>query len=137
VVSADFEKQVTLQKVNDFDLSLQQTLASIAETEKRLRTLEAEDGAVPSRVTTQIKVADNPQLMANLKTTLLDLELKRTELLERYDPSYPLVQEVETKISGTLTSIAEAERRGIREEQRIRTLRMPGSKQRSRKPRWT
>jgi uncharacterized protein involved in exopolysaccharide biosynthesis len=116
VVSADFEKQVTLQKVNDFDLSLQQTLASIAETEKRLRTLEAEDGAVPARVTTQIKVADNPQLMANLKTTLLDLELKRTELLERYDPSYPLVQEVETKISETLTSIAEAERRGIREE---------------------
>ena len=116
VVSADFEKQVTLQKVNDFDLSLQQTLASIAETEKRLRTLEAEDGAVPARVTTQIKVADNPQLMANLKTTLLDLELKRTELLERYDPSYPLVQEVETKISETITSIAEAERRGIREE---------------------
>ena len=116
VVSADFEKQVTLQKVNDFDLSLQQTRASIAETEKRLRTLEAEDGALPSRVTTQIKVADNPQLMANLKTTLLDLELKRTELLERYEPSYPLVQEVERKISETITSIAEAERRGIREE---------------------
>jgi uncharacterized protein involved in exopolysaccharide biosynthesis len=116
VVSADFEKQVTLQKMNDFDLTLQQTLASIAETEKRLRTLEAEDGAVPARVTTQIKVADNPLLMANLKTTLLDLELKRTELLERYDPTYPLVQEVETKISETRTSIAEAERRGIREE---------------------
>jgi uncharacterized protein involved in exopolysaccharide biosynthesis len=116
VVSADFEKQVTLQKVNDFDLTLQQTLASIAETEKRLRTLEAENGAVPERVTTQIKMADNPQLMANLKTTLLDLELKRTELLERYDPSYPLVQEVETKISEARTSIADAERRGIREE---------------------
>jgi uncharacterized protein involved in exopolysaccharide biosynthesis len=67
-------------------------------------------------VTTQIKVADNPQLMANLKTTLLDLELKRTELLERYDPTYPLVQEMETKISEARTSIAEAERRGIREE---------------------
>jgi uncharacterized protein involved in exopolysaccharide biosynthesis len=67
-------------------------------------------------VTTQIKVGDNPQILANLKTTLLDLELKRTELLERYDPSYPLVQEVETKISETLASIAEAERRGIREE---------------------
>jgi len=67
-------------------------------------------------MTTQLRTADNPQLMANLKTTLLDLELKRTELLERYDPAYPLVQEVETKISGTLTSIAEAERRGIREE---------------------
>ena len=116
VVSADFEKQVTLQKINDFDLTLQQTRASIAETEKRLRTLEAENGTVPERVTTQIKVADNPQLMASLKTTLLDLELKRTELLERFDPSYPLVEEVETKISETLTSIAEAEKRGIREE---------------------
>src|SRR5437667_1605461 len=116
VVSADFEKQVTLQKINDFDLTLQQTRASIAETEKRLHTLEAEDGTVPERVTTQIKVADNPQLMASLKTTLLDLELKRTELLERFDPSYPLVQEVETKISKTLSSIAEAEKRGIREE---------------------
>ena len=116
VVSADFEKQVNLQKINDFDLTLQQTRASIAETEKRLGTLEAEHGTVPERVTTQIKVADNPQLMASLKTTLLDLELKRTELLERFDPSYPLVEEVERKISETLTSIAEAEKRGIREE---------------------
>ena len=116
VVTADFEKQVALQKINDFDLTLQQTRASIAETATRLRTLESEDGAAPARVTTQIKVADNPLLMANLKTTLLDLELKRTELLERFDPSYPLVQEVERKISETRTAIAEAEKRGIREE---------------------
>lgn len=116
VVTADFEKQVALQKINDFDLTLQQTRASIAETATRLRTLESEDGAVPARVTTQIKVADNPQLMANLKTTLLDLELKRTELLERFDPSYPLVQEVERKISEARAAIAEAEKRGIREE---------------------
>jgi len=116
VVSADLEKQVTLQKINDFDLTLQQTLASIAETKQRLHTLEVEDGTVPDRLTTQIKVADNPQLMANLKTTLLDLELKRTELLERFDPTYPLVQEVQTKISETLASISEAEKRGIREE---------------------
>lgn len=116
VVAADLEKQVTLQKINDFDLTLQQTRASIAETAKRLQTLEVEDGTVPARVTTQIKVEDNPQLMANLKTTLLDLELKRTELLERFDPTYPLVAEVQTKIAETLASIAEAEKRGIREE---------------------
>jgi len=33
--------------------------------------------------------------MANLKTILLNLEIKRTELLRPYEPSYPLVQEVE------------------------------------------
>jgi len=58
--------------------------------------------------------------MANLKTTLLDLELKRTELLERYDPSYPLVQEVETKISGLLLPSPRPSDRGIRENKRIR-----------------
>lgn len=116
VVSADLEKQVTLQKINDFDLTLQQTHASIAETKQRLHTLEVEDGIVPDRLTTQIKVADNPQLMANLKTTLLDLELRRTELLVRFDPTYPQVQEVQTKITETLASISEAEKRGIREE---------------------
>ena len=116
VVSADFEKQGTLQRINDIDLTLKQTLASIAETEKRLHTLEEADGTVPTRVTTQIKVADNPQLMANLKTTLLELELKRTELLGRYEPTYPLVQEVEAKISDTLNSINAAEKRSMREE---------------------
>jgi len=113
VVSADFEKQVTLQKVNDFDLSLQQTLASIAETEKRLRTLEANMGC-PARVTHRLKWRTILSSWPNLKTTLLDLELKRTELLERYDPSYPLVQEVETKISRFLQRAAMTEARACK-----------------------
>jgi uncharacterized protein involved in exopolysaccharide biosynthesis len=54
--------------------------------------------------------------MAQLKSTLLTLELKRTELLEKYDPSYRLVQEVGREISQTLDAIADADQRGVREE---------------------
>jgi uncharacterized protein involved in exopolysaccharide biosynthesis len=116
VISADFEKQVTLQKLSDFDVALQQTRAAIAETKQRIHALQGKDASIPSRVTTQIRTSDNPQLMANLKSTLLNLEIKRTELLEKYDPSYPLVQEAETQISQAVAAIADAETRAVREE---------------------
>jgi uncharacterized protein involved in exopolysaccharide biosynthesis len=116
VVSADVEKQATLQKLSDFDFSLEQTRASVAETQKRFQALQAQEGAIPIRLTTQVKSGDNAQLMANLKSTLLNLENRRTELLERYDSSYPLVVEVGTQITQTVAAIADAERTGTHEE---------------------
>lgn len=116
VVSADFGKQFTLQKAADFDISIRQTQAAIAETKQRLRALQDQEASGSARVTTQIRTSENSALMANLKSTLLNLELKRTELLQKYDPTYPLVQEVNTEISQTTSAIAEAERVGIREE---------------------
>jgi len=116
VVSADLEKQAALQKLSDFDFSLEQTRASVAETQKRLQALQAQEGAIPARLTTQLKSGDNALLMANLKSTLLNLENRRTELLERYDPSYPLAVEVDTQITQTVAAIADAERTGTHEE---------------------
>jgi uncharacterized protein involved in exopolysaccharide biosynthesis len=110
VVSADLQKQATLQRLSEFDASLQKTRSEIAGTEQRLRDLKTQEASVPSRVTTQVRTSDNSQLMANLKSTLLNLELKRTELLQKYDPSYPLVQEVEKEISQNRAAIAVAER---------------------------
>jgi len=116
VVSADFGKQFTLQKAADFDISIRQTQAAIAETKQRLRALVDQEASGSARVTTQIRTSENSELMANLKSTLLNLELKRTELLQKYDPTYPLVQEVNTEIAQTTTAIADAERAGVREE---------------------
>jgi uncharacterized protein involved in exopolysaccharide biosynthesis len=105
-----------LQKDADFDISIRQTQAAIAETKQRLRALEDQEASGSSRVTTQIRTTENSGLMANLKSTLLELELKRTELLQKYDPTYPLVQEVNTQIAQTTSAIADAEQAGIREE---------------------
>jgi len=116
VVSADYEKQVSLQKVNEFDISLEQTRAAIAETKERLQALQAQETSVPSRVTTQVRNSDNPQLIANLKPILLNLELRRTELLTKYDPTYPLVKEVDSQIAQTVAAVADAEKQEVREE---------------------
>lgn len=116
IVSPDFEKQVTVQRLSDFEVSIQQTRAGITETRQRLHALKEKEASIPARTTTQIRTADNPQLLANLKTTLLNLEIKRTELIEAYDTSYPLVQEVEKQITQATAAIADANTEAVREE---------------------
>ena len=116
VVSPEQQKVATLQKLSEFQAELKQTQASISETVKRIENLETQSRILPSRMTTAVRMSDNPQLMGQLKSTLLSLELKRTELLEKFEPTYRLVQEVDTQIVQTRAAIEAAEKSQLREE---------------------
>lgn len=116
VVAAPFERDLVLQKVAEFEAVSKQTQAAIAETEQRIRSLEQQDAAIPSRHTTQVRISDNAQLMQQMKSTLLTLELKRTELLTKYDPGYRLVQELDKQIADTQAVIAGEQKAPVREE---------------------
>ena len=65
---------------------------------------------------TQIRNSDNPQLMERMKGGLLELELKRTELLTQYEPTYRLVQEVDQEIAQSQAAIAAEEQAPIRDQ---------------------
>lgn len=112
----EYEKQTTLQKVSEFEGSVQQTRAEIAETNQRLQALKAQAASLAPRMITQVKTSENAQLIANLKSALLTLELKHTELLQKFEAGYPSVQEIEKEISKAMAAIADAEKRGVREE---------------------
>jgi uncharacterized protein involved in exopolysaccharide biosynthesis len=116
VVSAQVERDLALQKLNEFDGQSRQAQAGVAETEQRIRALQAQLTAMQPRMTTQVRTFENVQLMQQLKSTLLNLELKRTELLTKFDPSYRLVQEVEKQIAEARASIAAEESKPVREE---------------------
>ncbi|HET7208412.1 MAG TPA: Wzz/FepE/Etk N-terminal domain-containing protein [Terriglobales bacterium] len=105
VVSGQLERDLTLQKASDLEASLTQTQATMAETQRRISTLEEQIASIPPRMVTQKRTADNPQLLQQMKSTLLTLELKRTELLTKFDPSYRTVQEVEKQIRETRAAI--------------------------------
>lgn len=60
--------------------------------------------------------ADNPQLLEKLKARLLELQLKHTEMLSRYEPSYRLVQEVDRQIADTRAAIAAEALTPVRDE---------------------
>ena len=116
VVSAKLEKEVALQKVAEFDATLRQTQASIAETQQRIHALQEQTVSIPARMVTQVRNADDAMLLSQLRANLLTLELKRTELLGKFDPSYRPVQEIETQIAQTRAALAVAEKSQLHEE---------------------
>ncbi|MGA8366772.1 MAG: GumC family protein [Candidatus Acidiferrales bacterium] len=109
VVSPAAEKQLALEQVSQFEAELQQDQANAYGAERRAQALEAEAAALPQRQTTQTTEQDNGELLAQLKNTLLSLELKRSEMLAKYAPSYPPVQQVEAQITEARNAVAQAE----------------------------
>jgi uncharacterized protein involved in exopolysaccharide biosynthesis len=107
---------MTLQKLNDFSATLESTRAEMASTEQRIRDLEKQLGTTPDRLTTQVRESDDAQTLEKMKSTLMTLELKRTELLTKYQPSYRLVQEVDKQIADTHASIEAEQSKPLKEQ---------------------
>jgi uncharacterized protein involved in exopolysaccharide biosynthesis len=116
VVAPALEKEITVQKLADFEASLRSSQVAIGETKKRIGGIKAQLATVPAREQAQIRTADNSLLLQQLKTTLLNLELKRTGLLANFKPDYRPVREVEKEIGATTAAIRSADSSPIREE---------------------
>jgi uncharacterized protein involved in exopolysaccharide biosynthesis len=115
-VAPQLARDIALQKLNEFEASWQQNKSEMAATEQRIQALESQAGTTPQRLITQARQTDDAGVLQGFKTTLMNLELKRTELLTKYQPTYPLVQEVDKQIADTRSSIASEESKPVREE---------------------
>lgn len=102
----ELEKDILVRKAGEFEGSLRETESEVADTEKRINELQSEMSRTPARLTTQVTSGDNPQLLANLKSSLADLETRRTDLLTKYQPTYRLVQDVDKQIADLKATIA-------------------------------
>lgn len=116
VVAAAQQRDLMLQRINDAEARYQQTEVQISETRHRVLKLEAQLAKLPERATTQVRTADNPELLRALKASLLDLELKRTQLLTKFEPTHPLLREVEQQILQAEASIAAEKSSPVRDE---------------------
>lgn len=115
-VAPQASRDLVLQKLADFNGDLHTTQAQIKETETRIANLEHQQGSTSARLTTQMKKGDDPQVLQQLKGTLVTLELKRTELLTKFQPTYPLVVEVDKEIADTKATLAKEESTPLHEE---------------------
>lgn len=106
VVMAGEQRDLVLQRLNEVEASYRQAQVEMSETERRVHELEAQIVKLPERTTTQVRAADNPELLRALKAGLLDLELKRTQLLTKFEPNHRLVEEVEQQILQAKAAIA-------------------------------
>ena len=116
VVSASLEKDTALQKVSEFEVALRQNQAAMAESEQRRRLLEQLTSAMPNRIVTQVRDSDDGPLISGIRSNLLALEQKRTELLTKFAPGYRLVQQVDAQIALTRDALTSAEKAKLHEE---------------------
>src|SRR5271169_1328690 len=106
VVVAAQQRDLVLGRLNDGEASYLHTQVELSEIGHRVQELDAQLAKLPERATTQVRTADNPELLRALKASLLDLELKKTQLLTKFEPSHRLVQEIELQILQAKAAIA-------------------------------
>jgi uncharacterized protein involved in exopolysaccharide biosynthesis len=116
VVAPALERDLVLQKLREADVFYRQVTLQRSETEERIRSLKIQLTGLPERRTTEVRSGDNPELLQQLKSTLLNLQLKRVELLTKYQPNYRLVQEIEQQIAESQAAIAAENLAPVRQE---------------------
>jgi uncharacterized protein involved in exopolysaccharide biosynthesis len=83
---------------------------SLAADQERMRDDRKQMSETPRRAPTVRTSAAADKLLDQLGATLLSAQTKRTELLTRYDRSYPLIKDIDQEIAQTKAAIAEAEK---------------------------
>jgi uncharacterized protein involved in exopolysaccharide biosynthesis len=83
---------------------------AIAADEHRIQSDREQMKVTPQRAETRQDTNVPNLLLQNLGSSLLAAETKRTQLLLKYDPSYPLVQEADQEVAEAKAAIAEAKR---------------------------
>jgi uncharacterized protein involved in exopolysaccharide biosynthesis len=116
VVSAGLERDLLLQKLSDAVAGEQGLESAIAQAGARLRVLDGDLHDLPQRRVVEIKNTDNPQLEEKLKSKLLELQLQRTALITKFQPTYRLVQEVDEQIVQAKSAIDTEELKPLRDE---------------------
>jgi polysaccharide biosynthesis transport protein len=89
---------------------LQQTEQVAASDVQRIAADNEQMQTTPARSTTQRSSIAANLLLQQLEANLLAAQNKRAQLLVKFDPSYPLVQEADEEIAGTQAAIAEAQK---------------------------
>jgi uncharacterized protein involved in exopolysaccharide biosynthesis len=97
------------QQLVTSEASLYQAQQSIAADQRRLENVKAQMATTPARSSTSEVSNASSSLIQSLQASLLAAQVKRTQLLLKYDPNYPLIKEVDDEIAETKDAIAKAE----------------------------
>lgn len=109
VAAPEVLRSTLAQQLVTTEGNLHQTHQKIAADLERLEDLKKQLAQTPRRSSTaETSLAANT-LLEQLHSSLLASQLKKTQLLMKYDPSYPLVKEIDQEIDATNQAIAAAE----------------------------
>lgn len=110
LVAPDEERTNMGLKLADAVAALHQAQQATAADEHRIRDVQGQMRATPARSTTQQVSNSADLLLQQLQGNLLTAQVNRGQLLMKYAPTYPLVQQVDQQIKQTQVAIEEAEK---------------------------
>jgi uncharacterized protein involved in exopolysaccharide biosynthesis len=109
VVAPDVERTNMALVVANSVGSLHQAEQTIAADQERIRDDKIQMDKTPERSLTQQASNASDVLIQQLEANLLAAQVKRTQLVAKYEPSYPLVLEADQEIADTQAAITKAE----------------------------
>jgi uncharacterized protein involved in exopolysaccharide biosynthesis len=109
VAAPDILRTNMAQQLVAAQASLYQTRQMIAADQQRVENLKQQMRETPPRSSTTEASNSANILLEQLQSSLLASQLKRIQLLTKYDPSYPLVNEADAEIAKTEEAIDSAE----------------------------
>jgi uncharacterized protein involved in exopolysaccharide biosynthesis len=116
VVSAATQREAVLQKLAEFEALEHQARAELAETGRRVTALGLERARTPARRASQQRTTDSAGIIQDIQARILNLEIKRSELLQKFTPQYRAVVDVGRQIEQARAALEQARNAPVREE---------------------
>jgi polysaccharide biosynthesis transport protein len=110
LAAPDVERTDLAQQVSDAVGALESARQAIIADKHRIEDESVRMKAIPERSLAEESTDSAQELMQQLQSDLLATEIKKTQLLMKYEPTYPLVQEADQEISRTQAAISDASR---------------------------
>jgi uncharacterized protein involved in exopolysaccharide biosynthesis len=108
VAAPDAMRPFLAQQVAMSVASLHSAEQAIATDQARLDGVQKQLQQTPERIVTQQTTNAANSLLQNLEASLLESQVKRTQLLVKFNESYPLVREADEEIAQTQAAIVQA-----------------------------
>lgn len=108
VVAPDIERTMLSQKLVDSLAALQEAQQAISADQQRIGNLQMQIEKTPARSSTEEISNSADVLLQQLQASLLAAQVRRSQLVLKYEPSYPLVQEADREIKQTQDAIEQA-----------------------------
>jgi len=109
VAAPEILRAGTAQELAAAQSAFYQARQRIAAGQQRMESIRIQMSETPPRSSTAETSLSANILLEQLQSSLLNSQLKRTQLLLKYEPTYPLVTEVDAEIAQTKEAIAAAE----------------------------
>ncbi|MBS1808504.1 MAG: hypothetical protein JST84_09960 [Acidobacteria bacterium] len=101
--------EAQMRQRNEFDVALQNTRTSIAEIEARINSLRQQIAKEPERLQTEERIARRTAPDA-IRSQLFALELRRSELLNKYKPGHRIIQDLEKDLEKARRMVEQVEK---------------------------